>query len=351
MKEFDFIIVGGGLAGLTFAETLLQNNKSFVLFSDNTWRSSRVAAGLYNPLIIKRYKPLQDAVEQIEFLRKFYGEAETRFEAKFHYENSTLRKFVSTAEQNEWFEHCDKPQLQEILSTQLLANSIGGIESPFQFGVVNFTGYVDTDTFISAFHEYLANLDRFRAESFAYSDLTISSVDISYQNIKAKHIVFAEGYGVNSNPFFKFVTVPGTKGEGITIEAPALELKQIINSGVFILPLGNNRFKVGATYEWTDKTEKTTAEARIELIERLKHVITCNFTVIDQWAGVRPTTPDRKAIVGTHPDFPQLHILNGLGTRGVMLGPSMSKLLYESIYKKTTIPQALNVDRFLNSMP
>lgn len=351
MKEVDFIIVGGGLAGLTFAETLLQNNKSFVLFSDNAWRSSRVAAGLYNPLIIKRYKPLQDALEQIQFLRKFYTTAEERLSSRFHYEKRTLRKFTSIAEQNEWFEYADKPQLQQLLSSNLYTQSMSGIDSPYQFGVVNFTGFLDTVSFIDRFHEFLLEFDCFRNDSFDYSSLEIEDGGISYPNIKAKHIVFAEGYAVSSNPFFDFVNVPGTKGEGITIEAPELDLSEIINSGVFILPLGNHRFKVGATYEWTDKTEETTNEAREELIERLKQVITCNFTVIDQWAGVRPTTPDRKAIVGTHPKFQQLHILNGLGTRGVMLGPSMSKLLYESIYDLVTIPQALNVDRFLNLKP
>ncbi len=42
-------------------------------------------------------------------------------------------------------------------------------------------------------------------------------------------------------------------------------------------------------------------------------------------AGVRPTVKDRRPLIGTHPMHSQLHVLNGLGTRGVMLGPAMAK--------------------------
>ena len=50
----DFIIVGAGLAGISFAETALLNNKSFVVISDASQNSSIVAAGIYNPVIVKR---------------------------------------------------------------------------------------------------------------------------------------------------------------------------------------------------------------------------------------------------------------------------------------------------------
>jgi glycine/D-amino acid oxidase-like deaminating enzyme len=49
---------------------------------------------------------------------------------------------------------------------------------------------------------------------------------------------------------------------------------------------------------------------------------------MEHFAGVRPTVKDRRPLVGTHE---YSAILNGLGTRGVMLGPSMAKALYNAI--------------------
>jgi hypothetical protein len=37
--------------------------------------------------------------------------------------------------------------------------------------------------------------------------------------------------------------------------------------------------------------------------------------------------------VGTHQNYNSVHILNGLGTRGVMLGPAMAKALYDIEYQ------------------
>ena len=51
MKELDYIIVGCGLAGIAFSEQLRANDKSFVVFDNQSQQSSVVAAGLYLSLI------------------------------------------------------------------------------------------------------------------------------------------------------------------------------------------------------------------------------------------------------------------------------------------------------------
>jgi glycine oxidase len=90
---------------------------------------------------------------------------------------------------------------------------------------------------------------------------------VQYKNIQSKHIVFAEGFGMHSNPFFNYLPLDGTKGELFIIKAPELDLDVIVNTSVFILPLGNDLFKVGATYNWKDKTVTPTEEGKQELVE------------------------------------------------------------------------------------
>ena len=55
MMKLDYIVVGLGLAGLAFIEELIEANKSFLVFEDNSQTSSLVAGGVYNPVILKRY--------------------------------------------------------------------------------------------------------------------------------------------------------------------------------------------------------------------------------------------------------------------------------------------------------
>ena len=169
---------------------------------------------------------------------------------------------------------------------------------------------------------------------------------VIYKKIKAKNVVFAEGFGMHDNPFFKHLPLDGTKGELFIIRAPHLDLDVIINTSIFIIPLGNNLFKVGATYNWDDKTELPTQEGKNELENKIKEILNCDFEIVSHLAGVRPTVKDRKPLVGTHGNFKNIHLLNGLGTRGVMLGPWCARMLYKNIEFGDCIEKEFDINRF-----
>jgi hypothetical protein len=232
------------------------------------------------------------------------------------------------------------------LSTKIILNKYNGIHAPFGYGQVLHSGYVDTAALLEYYHKYLINNQWLIENTFDYTDLQIFESHIQYTNLKAKHIVFAEGFGMHSNPFFKNLPLNGTKGELFIIKAPDLNLDVIVNTNVFILPLGNNLYKVGATYHWYDKTSKPTKEGKQELINRIKEILNCDFHIVDHFAGVRPTVKDRRPLLGTHFKHKNIHILNGLGTRGVMLAPAMAIDLYDYIENDKPLDRAININRF-----
>lgn len=349
-NKIDYLIIGCGLAGIAFAETCLRNNKSISVFDNNSQTSSTIAAGLYNPVILKRFSGLHDAQQQIDLMNLFYKSIEVKLKVQFDFKMPILRKFFSIEEQNNWFAASDKPDLSSFLSLNLIKTKFSGIDSPFDFGEVLQTGYVDTALLLKSYHSYLSNRNLLFNEVFEYDKLAINVDLISYKNINAKHIIFAEGFGLQSNPFFNDLPLDGTKGELFIIKAPNLNLDVIVNTSVFILPLGNNLFKVGATYNWSDKSNFPTQEGKFELIERIKEILNCDFEILNHFAGVRPTVKDRKALIGTHKIHKNIHILNGMGTRGVMLAPTMAKTLYDNIEFQKPIDLSINIERFYKKM-
>jgi glycine/D-amino acid oxidase-like deaminating enzyme len=68
-----------------------------------------------------------------------------------------------------------------------------------------------------------------------------------------------------------------------------------------------------------------TDEARKELREKLAILTDASYDVIDQNAGVRPTTMDRRPLIGQHEVFSGLYVMNGLGTKGYMIAPLIAK--------------------------
>ena len=342
----DFLIVGAGLAGISFAETALLNEKTFTVVSDASHNSSVVAAGLYNPVILKRFSLPADAAVHWEYRKPFYRRIEKRLDVKFDHELPVLRRFASVEEQNTWFEAADKPALEPFLSTELIRTKYPYLTAPYDFGEVQHTGYVDTAMLLHVYQNYLRLEDKLVNEKFDHAALKIEHEFISYKNITAKHIVFAEGFGIHDNPYFSYLPLDGTKGELLHIKAPQLQLNAAVNAGVFILPIGNDIYKVGATYEWYDKSATPTEEGKAELLEKLNELVTCDYEIVAHLAGIRPTTKDRKALIGTHHIHKNVHLLNGLGTRGVMLGPAMAKELYDSIEQGRPVDKSVNLNRF-----
>ena len=345
----DYIIVGSGLAGIAFAETLLQHNKSFIIFDNKSQSSSSIAGGLYNPVILKRFSEVWNAKSQLETANSFYAAIEKKLEIHFDFKIPIYRKFFSVEEQNNWFTASDKPNLAPFLSTTIIHKKYNGIDAPFGYGEVLQTGYVDTIALLTNYHDYLKSLNLFASVTFDYLELKPFDSHIEYQNIKAKQLIFAEGFGMHSNPFFNYLPLDGTKGELFIVKAPDLVLDVIINTSVFILPLGNNLYKVGATYNWEDKTNTPTEEGKQELIDRIKEILNCDFEIVEHFAGVRPTVKDRRPLIGTHPKYANLHILNGLGTRGVMLAPTLAKDLYDFIENGKSLDKANDIKRYATS--
>lgn len=342
----DYIIVGSGLAGISFSEIALLNNKSILAIDNNSRSSSKIAAGLYNPVILKRFSEVGQAETHLVIMNDFFSILEKKLDCKVDFKMPILRKFFSIEEQNNWFLAADKVNLASYLSTDLIAKKYSSIDSPFGYGEVLQTGYVDTSFLVAKYKEYLIKNNLLVEEAFDYSLLQEEENGIRYKDFKARHVIFAEGFGMHANPYFRELPLDGTKGEILVIKAPLLDLDVVLNTSVFILPLGNNLFKVGATYNWTDKTDTPTQEGKAELIEKLKEIISCDFEIVGHFAGVRPTVRDRKPLVGTYSYHNSIHILNGLGTRGVMLGPAMAKALFENIEYQIPLDRTIDIKRF-----
>lgn len=346
---YDYLIVGAGLAGITFAETAIQNEKKVIVINDNSQNSSVVAGGLYNPVILKRFTEVWQSQYQLNLLTQFYATLEQKLNIKLDCKIPLLRKFYSIEEQNNWFTASDKPGLTNYLSTHLVPSNYKSIDAPFGYGEVLQTGYVNTLALIEAYKSYLKSINALVEKTFLHEEIVIQKDHIEYKNLKAKHIIFAEGFGMLFNPYFKSLPLDGAKGELLLIKAPNLNIEVIIKSSIFILPIGNDLYKVGATYNWVDKSSIPTDEAKQELLKELNELIQCDYEVVDHVAGVRPTVKDRKPMLGSHPIYKNLYVLNGLGTRGVMLAPAMAKMLFEHIEDGIALDACVDIKRFKNA--
>jgi glycine/D-amino acid oxidase-like deaminating enzyme len=127
-------------------------------------------------------------------------------------------------------------------------------------------------------------------------------------------------------------------------------LSEIINSSIWILPIENALYKVGATYNWEDKTTTQTEEGKNELLSNLKELISCEYEIIEHLAGIRPTVKDRRPLLGRHHNNKNLYILNGMGTRGVLFAPYLSDKLYQFIENDIELDNEICINRIYKKL-
>ena len=342
----DFIIVGAGLSGTCLAYRLEKAGKSFVVFDDESQEASKVAGGFMNPVILKRFTLAWKADEQLDTAYEFYRDMEHHLEKTFLGPLEVFRRFSSIEEQNNWFAAADKPRLAPFLDTTLVPLVNKHIPGKFSFGKVLGTSRIDPRYLLESYSDHLESKGWIRKETFEHNELKLTSEGVNYKDILAKKVIFCEGFGLRENPFFSYLPLRGNKGEYIIIKAPGLDLEVGVKSSIFIFPAGGDHYAVGATYSNTDKTPQPTKAAREELVEKLRDLIKVDFQVVDQVAGLRPSTIDRRPLAGQHPEYKNLYTCNGFGSRGILIAPSISKELLENIEEGQALDPETDIARF-----
>ena len=342
----DYLIVGCGLAGIALSETLLQEGHSIAVFDDRSQKASRVAGGLYNPVVLKRLNLSWEGSLLMAEAIPFYRDLEQKLKVSVDEPLPVLRLFHAASEHNAWVEASDRPGLSEFLDPALLENDNPSLNAPHGFGKVLHTGRVHTGKLLETYREYLREQGSLKDEPFEYKALHTDAMGVSYKGLRAKAIVFCEGFGLRNNPYFNYLPLNGTKGELLVIHAPELKESRVIKSGVFIIPLGGDRYLVGATYGRNDYSPEPTAAAREWLLDQVRRFVRCEFEVVDHQAGIRPTVPDRRPLVGSHPGDAGMFVLNGLGSRGVLIAPFAARRLYRLMARGESLPQAMDCARF-----
>ena len=342
----DYIIVGAGLSGIAVAEHLISRGKKIMVFDDNSQASSTVAGGIYNPVILKRFTLAWNADEQLDTALSFYKYLEEKLNISLIKDLPIYRRFHSVEEQNDWFAAMDKPALSKFLDEKLVSNLNKHIPSSFSFGHVKHTGVINTELLLEAYRDFLHSINAYQKEEFQYSELKITEEDCTYKKWKTKKIIFCDGFGLKKNPFFNYLPLQGNKGEYLIIKAEDLKLEVAIKASIFIIPLGNNLYKIGATYNNWDKTKVPTSEGKKYLMDKLEGFLTCKFEVVDQVAGIRPATNDRKPLVGKHPKLDKLYVCNGFGSRGVLIAPTVASQLINYIEDSVALSEEINIRRY-----
>lgn len=349
MKEYDYIIAGQGLAGSLCAWFALEKGqKPLVVDPGHVNASSKVAAGMINPVTGKRMVKSWNIDALLPFARQTYRQIEATLDTSLYHEMNLVKLFKSVKQQNDWLAKSGEPDYRDwVASDNVPAHFESLFEVPYGGVELRGAGYLDVQKFLEHFRNFLRQKELLIEDKIDWNAVNCGKDHVSWVEYKASYIVDCQGLGALNNPWFKGLPFSPVKGEILTFTSEALTgLNLLVNKGFWILPVGNGVFKTGATYDHENLDEFPTREGRKTLENKLKMHLKVPYEIVDHQAGIRPATFDIRPFVGFHPRNPAVAIFNGLGTKGVSIAPLLAWQLLNHTENDQQIEQEVNISRY-----
>lgn len=342
-KKRKILVVGAGLSGVSVSIQLIRKGVDVTLIDNGINYSSIVAAGMINPLVFRRMTKSWRVNDFIPYLKSFYRELEVETSSSFFHAIPVRRLFSSEQERDFWFKKQEQEDFFDFMHKVSPEDfSFDQAKNPFGSGRVKETYYVDVNSFFSNLKPWIQSRGTILFEEFQSEKLEGSI----YKGVEYDDVVFCEGYLLKENPWFGELPLDQTKGQTLIVETKSIPENISLNRKCFMLPLGNHQFKIGSTYEWNDPTTHVTEEGKKEILNNLSYITDDEVTVIDQEAGIRPTTRDRRPLLGTHHTINNYHVFNGLGAKGYMLAPLIAKEFVAYLVSGVALDKEVDIKRY-----
>ena len=343
---YDYLIVGQGLAGSILAYQLLKRNRSVAIVDDqkpNT--SSKVAAGLINPFTGPKMVKSWRAEILFPYLIDFYKQLEIETGSNFFRQETIYRPFSSVGDINDLDGRSSNPTysffIKDITApgkhSHLVRDPYGGIE--LKGAVLNVRHFVES------MRIYLSANCMYIEDSFDEKMLTINESYIGWKNVEASKLLFCTGYTIQKSKLFNWLPMAPVKGEILLLKLKE-NFKTIYNKSGFIIPLGNNLYKAGSTYDRHDLSEKPTEKGKREIREKIDALMKMRYDVVKQETGIRPGTVPRRPLIGFHPEYGNVGVFNGLGTKGVSLSPYFSSQFMKCLEDGNNLDQEVDIKKY-----
>ena len=347
MDSKHILIIGAGLAGTCLAHQLIAKGHRIQLVDRGINHSTAVAAGMVNPMVFRRMNKSWRLDEFMKDAKSFYLQMEKELgHALFH--PIVIRRMLSSEqERNYWLERSKLPEYQDYLTVLSAEDETYSLaENNFGSGRLKNAFWVDA----KAYYEY--NLAYFERKGLllkeAFDSASFDETTLTYKGITYDKVVLAVGYQQMNTPFFNALPIQQTKGQTIRVKSTDIPENESLNRKCFLLPLGEQVFRIGATYEWDNPDLTPTEEAKQELIGHLRVLGNFSFELLDQQVGVRPTVLDRRPILGEHHTIKNMYVFNGLGTKGYLMAPTLARELADLMFEGKPLDKEISIERIHN---
>ena len=346
----NFLIVGQGIAGTMVGHFLEKRGLTFqVIDCGDNRGATHVAAGLINPITGRKFVKSWHIDQLLPEAKSVYQELQKKFGIPLLKETTVVRALENVEAENDWLNRCGDPMYKPYILDHVPMNDYHDvIHRARAYGGVGQALQIDLKSLVDHYRAYWESKGYFHSECFDFNAITFSGEKVVYKDRTFHGVIFCEGAQVKQNPFFNSLPFHGDKGEVLIVSVPGVHLPFRLKQKLFLLPLYDDIYWVGATYERHFKEIEPSKKGQDYLLTHLKALLKVPFEVVDHLAAIRPTVKDRRPFLGEHPYFKGLYLFNGMGTKGTSLAPFWAKAFVAYLVDGAKLDAAVDIARYYN---
>ncbi|HMM46243.1 MAG TPA: FAD-binding oxidoreductase [Candidatus Macondimonas sp.] len=339
----DTLIVGRGLAGTLLAFELARAGQRVMIADRHSpAAASRATGGLMNPLTGPRLSPLPDLVRRCSAARAYYERLSRQLCHPLVTPLPIWRICRDAQERDRAIQGahpCRGDWRDEV--------PVKGLNAPFGAFPVHHGWRLDVSALCSIVGRHNGPAVHVGSASFDWGEKRSPLAPPRWRGHAVGAIVSCEGVEVLRNPFWRDLPLLPDGGESLLIRLD-VDLQGAISAGITLVPVGGDRYWLGATHQPGQISAGPTGAGRTALLQSLTLLLDkpWDVRVVRQRAGTRVAPPDREPVVGRHPRWPWLWIFNGLGSRGILRAPEAAEQLAAHMTRGTPLSAHLDVARY-----
>ncbi|WP_290652271.1 FAD-binding oxidoreductase [Aquisalimonas sp.] len=353
--HLDVLIAGQGLAGSLLAYQLIGLGlRAHVVDPGNAATASRAAAGLLSPYAGARYQAPERLDALLAECHHTYAMLEKALVAPVFQPSPIWRLLQSPHEEERIAHRRQHAPGRERLGPVTLGELPHGVRAPWGGVCMHGGGQVHLDTLLAAVGQWLRARKCLETGFIAPGAVTLGrNRGVRWQDRRADCVIFCDGAGAFTNPWWRALPWRHSRGETLDIEplSGAEWPRTAITGSKSLVPLAGGRYRLGATYERGTTAGSPSAKARNELLAALPTLLAgrTQVRVLGGRAGMRPGSRPGPPFLGLHPSDARIGILNGFGSRGTLLAPLYAKRLAEHLASARPLPPEADVHRYIGT--
>ncbi|PHS70440.1 MAG: hypothetical protein COB22_08100 [Cycloclasticus sp.] len=347
-------VVGAGITGVYLAYILAKNGHEVAVYDARSTSYSGTSCnpgginplhgpGLPGPMAEFYLSSYQEHLNQSELIANLSGvhfnlkKIDRLFLAFSKEEVTNLKAMQKRYDENKGF--CAKWLSPDEVSQQdsrISERSCGGL-----FTSGNFT--VDTTAYLNALKKAAIKLGAIfkdkNANQFIVQDQIVTHIVTDEQEIPVSTLAITNGsWAANSLRALKFpINIQAGKGELLLLKFKKKPFSFDITHGLTgLYQFKESLYWAGGTMSSAEIVAGITEEAKDKILKNIRNILPNlnDFEVISHEVGYRPMSPDKLPIVGKLPNYKNVFIGTGGGSKGVLLSCGIGKALTNIIENK-----------------